>query len=163
MFTLRDVLNVAIKLEVNGERLYRDAARNVRDPELTSLLVHLADEEAAHVKWFEERLEGVNRTGVDADSALARMSENMLLNVVGDQCLSLDDVDFDSVESVIEVLDAAFDLENDTVDFYEMIAGFVNEPKVIEQLNEIIKEEMEHALALAEHVKKTRVSPPVTS
>ena len=163
MFTLQDIFDVAIKLETNGERLYREAARSALDPELASLLDHLADEEAKHETWFKERLKSLPGADLNADSALARMGRSMLRNVVGEQCLSLDNVDFGAMESVIELLDAAFDLENDTVDFYEMIASFVESPDAIEHLNEIIRTEMDHARALAEYVKKTQGAEAVTA
>lgn len=163
MFTLQDILNVAVKIETNGEKLYRDAAQNARDPELASLLLHLADEEAKHREWFERRAESLPAAALDADSALARMGRSMLQNVVGDRCLTLDDVDFGALESVIELLDVAFDLESDTVDFYEMIASFVEGRKTVEQLNEIIQCEMDHGRELAEYIKSKRVSEPVTA
>ncbi len=157
MFSIHDILDIAIKIEENGEQTYREASRKVADPTLASLLGYLADQEAEHARWFAEQKQK-SPTPVDADSALAEMGRNMLLNVVGDQSFSLSEVDLSEMDTVVEVLDAAFDLENDTVVFYEMLRGFVEDPATIEQLNAIIREEMDHARSLTEYVKTGRVS-----
>jgi rubrerythrin len=158
MFSMRDILDIAIKIEENGERTYRRAAQEVTDPRLASLLHYLADQEAEHAAWFAGGLDCVPEMTMDDDSALATMGRDMLRNVIGDQSFSLSEVDFSKMDSVIDVLDAAFDLENDTAAFYEMLASFIDEQKTLECLRKIIHEEMRHAKALAEYVSTGAVS-----
>lgn len=152
MFSMRDVLDIAVKLEENGERIYREASRNTADPRLAELLRHLADQEAEHARWFAAL--PAQCPTPDTDSALARMGRGMLRNVVGEGCLSLDDVDFTRIDSVVQLLETAIDFENDTVTFFEMIAGFVQDPETLTRLQSIIQEEMRHASALVEYVSQ---------
>jgi len=156
MFSISDILDIAIRIEENGERIYRQASGQVGDPRLASLLEHLADEEVEHARWFSAQLGSM--PAAEADSALAQMGRDLLRGVVGERCFSLDEVDLTRMESVIEVLDTAFDLENDTVVFYEMLIGFVQDPALVEQLQRIIREEMRHAQALADYVSTGAVS-----
>ena len=54
MFSANEILDMAIKLEKNGEVVYRDAIANVSNPELITLLEWMADEEVKHADWFAE-------------------------------------------------------------------------------------------------------------
>lgn len=50
MFSLKDIIDIAVQIEQNGERVYRNAAGKIEDPSLRSLLQWLADEETQHAK-----------------------------------------------------------------------------------------------------------------
>ena len=52
MFTVDDIIDLGIQIEKNGEKILRDAQTKVQNPDLASLLQWLADEEAAHGRWF---------------------------------------------------------------------------------------------------------------
>ena len=52
MFTMDDIIDIAVKIEKNGEKVYHDALQKVSDPSLISLLQWLADEEVQHADWF---------------------------------------------------------------------------------------------------------------
>ena len=54
MFNLRDVLDMAIKIERNGESVYRKALMRTNDPELVEMLTWMADEEARHANYFSD-------------------------------------------------------------------------------------------------------------
>ena len=43
---------MAIKLEKNGEVVYRDAIEKVSNPELITVLEWMANEEVKHANWF---------------------------------------------------------------------------------------------------------------
>ena len=45
MFTINEILNMAIQIEKNGEAVYRKSIEQISDPKLVSLLEWMADEE----------------------------------------------------------------------------------------------------------------------
>lgn len=50
MFSANELLDLAIKLEKNGEAVYRDAIEKIPNPELVRLLEWMADEEVKHAQ-----------------------------------------------------------------------------------------------------------------
>ena len=52
MFTMNEVVDLAVRIEVNGERVYRHATAAVSDPDIQNALTWLADQEAEHARWF---------------------------------------------------------------------------------------------------------------
>ena len=59
MFTLSEIIDLAVRIETNGQKAYRKAQGQVTDPALASMLGWLADEEAEHEKWFPSLKENV--------------------------------------------------------------------------------------------------------
>ncbi|RLB47367.1 MAG: hypothetical protein DRI90_26415 [Deltaproteobacteria bacterium] len=142
MFSLHDIVAVAIKIEQNGEQTYRDAAGKVGDPQLAELLTKLADQEVDHAEWFAAL--GERAGPVEVDQELAGMGASLLHDIVGDERFSLGDVDLTTSKGVDEVFRAAIELERDTVIFYEMIGSFLSDPVTAEQLEAIVAEETNH-------------------
>ncbi len=54
MFTIKEILDMAIRIEKNGEVVYRNAIEKISNPALVSLLKWMADEEVNHAKWFSK-------------------------------------------------------------------------------------------------------------
>lgn len=160
MFSLTDIIDIAIKIEKNGERVYREAQAKVSDKALKAMFAWLADQEQAHVEWFSQMKNTI--PAKEVDSALAEMGRNMLENVVGDQCFSLDEVDFSKMDSLVKVIETAIELENDTVLFYNMLGGFVQETETLVALQKIIEEEQKHGQTLGEFLSTGTysTSPP---
>ena len=67
-FKAGEILRVAVRIEENGERLYRHAAGLADDRKLKDLFAFLASEEAKHKKTFAEM--GLDRayTGAPAEA-----------------------------------------------------------------------------------------------
>ncbi|MBW2526666.1 MAG: ferritin family protein [Deltaproteobacteria bacterium] len=146
MFSLQDVVSIAIQVERNGERTYRRAAAQASNRELASVLNRLADDEARHAQWFSDL---ARRYGsVPIDQRLADMGSALLRGIIGDESFSLGDVDLAAADSVQEVLEAATELEHDTVIFYEMIGSFVTDRATVAHLQRIIEEERNHGQLL---------------
>jgi rubrerythrin len=53
-FDIREIFDVAIKLEESGERFYRHLAHITQDKKAQNTFTYLADEEVKHKKLFEE-------------------------------------------------------------------------------------------------------------
>ena len=53
MFTIEEILELAIKIEKNGEAVYLMAIEKWGNSSLSSLLEWMADDEVRHARWFE--------------------------------------------------------------------------------------------------------------
>ncbi len=143
---MAEIIDLAIQIEKNGERIYRKASEKMSDPSLASLLQHLADEEVAHANWFSEMKPTIKQT--TDDSSLAEKGKSILRRVLGGQAFSLGDTDFSKIDRVQGLLKLAIEFEKDTVLFYEMIRSFIENKETLDDLDAIIEEENRHAEVL---------------
>ena len=142
MFSAREIIDMAIKIERNGENYYRQAIAKVTDESLQSLFLFLADEEYEHARRFEAFKQRIKDS--DEDRKLAEISGTMLQNVVGNQRFSLDDADLAKLDSTEKLIAIAIEFEKDSILFYEMLQSFVEDPETLGELTEIIAEENRH-------------------
>ena len=150
MFTLTDIIEIALQIEKNGESTYRRAQRKTSDPSLADLLGLLADEELEHQRWFAEIK---SRVGTKpADKNLEAMGRELFQNILGEKAFSLDDVDLSQVPDIQAVMRISAEFEQDTVVFYEMLEPFVEEPQSRDDLRLIIEEEKGHLRKLQERL-----------
>ena len=155
MFSIREIFDVAIQIEKNGEKFYRDALKKISNPSLRSLLEWMADQEAEHQSWFSEKKETV-RTKVD-DVELEEMGRTILQNILGDQTFSLKEADLPKIEDVEALLQLCIEFEKDTILFYEMIGSFIEDTETSEKLDEIIEEENRHIKLLEDFEEKEEI------
>jgi rubrerythrin len=125
MFSIEDIINLAVQIEENAEKLFRDAATKVANPALVSLLHWLADEEVKHAQWFSELKPKVKKT-VD-DPQLEKMGRAILKGALEDQTFSLTNIDLSKLDQIEGLLERAIEFEYDTILFYRMIMPFVEE------------------------------------
>jgi rubrerythrin len=139
---MNDLLTVAIKLEENGEAIYRKAVERLTQKPLISLLQWMADEEASHGRWFTEFN---NRLKLETEEIqLKKMVPQALQDMMGEKTLSLEEVDFSKITTVSELLEIFIRFEKDTILFYELLQIFIEEKTVISGLQKILQEEKEH-------------------
>jgi rubrerythrin len=151
MFTSRDVIDLAVQIEKNGEKIYRGASQKVTTPEIKSLLERLAEDEARHVQWFTELKEKTeDQLG---DPKLEEMGRSILLGVLGDQSFSLKEADFSRMERIKDLFKVAIEFERDTVIFYEMIRAMIEYDETSADLNQIIEEETRHIDQFSEFLR----------
>lgn len=152
MFSIKDIVDIAIQIEENGERIYRDAAKKIKDPSLSSLLQWLADEEGKHLKWFAALKDTVPDTGDHPEQE--KIGRALLRNAVGTQNFTLKDVDFSTLEQVEDLIKLAIEFEKDTILFYKMLQPLIEDRETLDQLHEIIKEEEKHIQSFKELPKQ---------
>jgi len=150
MFTLTDIIEIALQIEKNGESTYRRAQRKTSDPSLADLLGLLADEELEHQRWFAEIKSRVGTKPVDKN--LEAMGRELFQNILGEKAFSLDDVDLSQIPDIQTVMRISAEFEQDTVVFYEMLEPFVEEPQSRDDLRVIIEEEKGHLRNLQERL-----------
>ncbi len=148
MFTAQDILDIAIRLEKNGERTYRDARLHISNDELKTLLAWIAQEEHDHARWFTELK---NRLTQGEDHHLmAELSRALVEDVVQGQAFSLQEVDFETIDSPEKMLRTFIGFEDDTIAFYEVLKTFIDDAAIAAQLEQIILEEKKHMATFQE-------------
>jgi len=146
MFSIREIIDMAIQLEKNAETFYRAAVAKMSTPSLEPVLICLANEERDHSQWFEK----LRRVAQEAEAGGQgqEISSEALRSLVGDQKFSLAEVDLANIESVKELIELAVEHEKDTIIFYQMLQSFIDDPETIKELDEIIAEEEQHIKVL---------------
>ena len=149
MFSIREIIDIAIKIEKNGESFYREAMEKISNPALKPVFLFLADQEHEHAQWFE-KLKDKKKTA-EGEQKVAEIGEAMLQNLIGDQTFSLDDANLSELDTVESLIELAIELEKDTILFYQMLQAFIEDSDTLEGLNEIIAEESRHIEILREY------------
>jgi rubrerythrin len=148
LFAITEIIDLAIKLEKNGEATYRRAVSQLENPELISLLNWMADEEVQHANWFAA-LKQQTATS-ETNPFVQEMSRELFDDLVGDQSFSLKEVDFSKIQSVEELLEVFIEFERDTAMFYELLIPFIEDEEVLAHLRRIIAEENNHIQRISE-------------
>ena len=142
MFTLKEIYDLGIQIERNGEKFYRDALKQPWSAPLASMLRMLAEEEVKHVDFFAKRKEKLDQKGEDPE--LEAMGQEMFKEILGDQTFSLKEADLSKINNIEDLRRTAIEFEKDTILFYEMVRSFVTDEETQNQLDEIIEEENRH-------------------
>jgi rubrerythrin len=157
MFSVHEILDLAIQLEKNGESVYRNAVDKVTKPDLASLLIWMADEEARHRRWFSELKQKIETHSVNP--IMTEMSRQVFAGILGDKSFSHRDVDFPSVDRLDDLIGIFLEFEKDTVLFYETLIPFIEDDETLENIKKIIAEENNHIKKLQDFlVDQTEVS-----
>ena len=150
MFSSREVLEMAIRIEKNGEKAYRDAIKSIGNQELTALLIWMADEELKHAEWFSELKE--NLTVKSRNPFLEEMSYQLFNDLLAEQSFSLKDANFAAVERISTLISVFIEFEKDSIIFYETLQPFIEEEEALKQIRIIIEEENLHIKQLQEFI-----------
>jgi rubrerythrin len=153
VFEIREILDLAIRLEKNGEATYRKAIQAPIDEELKAALEWMAQEEARHGQWFAKLQRSLDTDG--KNPFMEKMSRELFDDLVGGQSFSLKEVDFATVESIEELVGIFMEFEKDTVLFYEMVAPFIEDGETRTHLETIIAEENRHIARLKDFNPKS--------
>jgi rubrerythrin len=148
MFTLTDIRNIAVQIEQNGEETYRRAACQARDPELAYILNWMADEEKHHGELFATIID--ERTLTAEEAELEAVGRSLLQDIVRSQTFSLEQQRLGQTTRLEDLLNQSIEFENDTIEFYEFLVGFLDDVEAIAQLNGIIEQERGHVRQLEE-------------
>ena len=155
MFSTKEIIDLAIKLEKNGEAVYRSAIEKVSMPGLVPLLEWMADEEVKHADWFAQLK--LNLETKNENPFVAEMSRELFSEMLGDKNFSLKEVDFSSIENINDLVEIFIEFEKDSIIFYEVLKPFVEDPVAREHLSKIIDEEESHIERLKEITDRKEV------
>ena len=146
MFLIHEILDLAIRLEKNGESVYRNAIDKVSRPDLISLLVWMADEEVKHASWFlnlKQKLE----TGA-VNPFMAEIGREIFGDMLGEKSFSHREADFSKIERTDDLIAIFIEFEKDTILFYETLKPFIEDKDTLTGLEQIIAEENNHIAML---------------
>ncbi len=146
MFTMADIRTIAMQIEENGEATYRRAAARSADPARAELFAWMADEERSHRDQFAALEFGGPSPPEQAE--LEAMGRSLLQDIVRSQTFSLDEEQLNEAASLGALLDQAIEFEQDTIRFYEFLAGFLDQPDAVARMEAIITQERRHAREL---------------
>lgn len=146
-FTADDVFEMAVQLERNGAKFYRDAAQHTDNPEHKRLLERLAEMEVEHEKTFmnlRSKLSEKEKVSTVFDP----QNESVLyLRSLADTKVFFEKkIDLSSMKSVLK---AAITAEKDSIVFYLGMKDMVPEKYGKDKMDKIIKEEMGHIRLLS--------------
>ena len=85
-----------------------------------------------------------DRTLITEQAELETMSRSLLQDIVRNQPFSLEQQRLGQATSLEDLLLQSIEFETDTIGFYEFLAGFLDYPEAISQLNGIIEQERGH-------------------
>jgi len=153
MFSLADIIDMAVQIEKNGKDTYRKAQAQVSSDVVASMLQRLADDEAEHEKWFTQLKEKAKTTAQAPE--LEEMGRGILQNVLGDQAFSITDADFSRIENLKSLLELSIEFEKDTILFYQMLGSFIDDRGILNGLDKIIEEESRHVEQLSNSLPPT--------
>ena len=142
MFLIDDILEIAIQIEQNAEKIYRHAHKKVSNPSLASVLKWLADEELVHANWFSDHKNKLD--GRITNPKVEEMGRALLSDVMDNQSFSLEEADFSEIRQLQQLLTLAIEFEKDKVIFYKLLRAFIEDDATLGFLDSIIKEEENH-------------------
>ena len=138
MFSIQEILDLAIRLENNGESVYRQAIKEIAEPELVALLQWMAEEEVEHASWFSELKHKLKTHSTDP--FMAEMSREVFADFLGEKSFSHREVDFSNIDRTEDLVAVFIEFEKDTILFYETLKPFVEDNDTLVNLEKIIAE-----------------------
>ena len=150
VFNAEEIFEMALQIEKNGEKFYRESARKVRDSEAEDLLTRLADMEVEHQKIFK----GMKSALTEADQKAMTYDPNneaglYLASLANTKVFFEKNLDTSKLEGVFK---SALAAEKDSIAFYLGMKDLVPTGTGKEKIEEIIKEEMRHIRILGERL-----------
>jgi rubrerythrin len=153
LFSIAEIVDIAVQIEKNGEATYRNAVQKISDPSLVRLLEWMADEEANHIQWLLDLKQKVDS---DTENSFAQnMPRHLLNDTIGNQRFSLAEIDFSQIDNISDLIDIFIEFERDSILFYEMLKPFVLAADARSLLDQIIAEETLHIEKLEEVMANT--------
>jgi rubrerythrin len=150
VFNADEIFEMALQIERNGEKFYRDSAKKVKEPEARDLLARLADMEIEHQKIFR----GMKAALTAADRKAMTFDPNneaglYLASLANTKVFFEKDIDTAKLEGIFR---SALAAEKDSIAFYLGMKDLVPLGSSKDKIEDIIKEEMRHIRILGERL-----------
>lgn len=148
-FKATDIMEIAMRIEENGENFYRFSVQLAKDEEVKKIFQDLAQAEANHRKVFERIFIGLEKERLpetyDGEYA-AYLHDYVDGNVIFRK--DLFEKELSKIRDVREAVDFAIRRELDSILYYQEIKGFVPQ-KDHSAIDKIIEEERSHFKGLS--------------
>ena len=148
LFNADEVFDMAIQIERNGEKFYRDSAKRIKDLQARDLLTRLADMEIEHQEVFKD----MKTSLAPADQKAMTFDPNneaglYLASLANTKVFFEKDIDTSKLEGIFK---SALAAEKDSIAFYLGMKDVVPAGSGRDKIEDIIKEEMRHVRILGE-------------
>ena len=153
-YNLAEIFDIAIQIEINGEKFYREVAAKQSIQAVKVFLLDLAEQEAGHEKLFRKMQDRfANQINIDAlnDEFAMLYMQTEATNYVFKSSNNSETV-ADMI--LCDVLELAMNRERDSILFFmglKFLMKAVEDKKIIDKL---IEEEQFHLASLAQFSKK---------
>lgn len=144
MFNAKELYDLAIRIEENGERFYRQAVQEVDDPALKDLLKWNADEELAHRRFFMDKKKAARGADAIDGQLIDQMESFVLSDAVSEHAFSLEEADFSKIPDTSALIRTAIGFERDSIMFYEIVGSFISDDETLRAVEGIMEEERRH-------------------
>lgn len=148
LFDPREVFQIAVRIEENGERFYREMAEKIDDADVRRLFTFLAEEEVAHRRFYEgliaeaEPFEPEESYPGEYFDHLRSYAEGIIFSQ------EKFEEKMKEIEDPSAALDFAIGVEWDSIHYYQELKGLVPESRR-GQLDAIVAEERRHFVKLS--------------
>lgn len=161
LYNIRDVFDIAVRIEQNGAAFYRNAAKTVSGKEAKEFMTMLSIKEEEHESFFQTLRKKLQ---IDDDIEVAIPDEdNIILKylqmlVDGEVFVNIKPSDEIFVEGVSmeTLLKVAINFEKDTIIYFTSVKELLHLEEDKDQIDFIIREEMEHLITLVEELHKVK-------
>jgi len=148
VFNADEILEMALQIERNGEKFYRESAKRIKDSDARDLLTKLADMEIEHQKVFQ----GMRTALTPADQKALTSDPNneaglYLASLANTKVFFEKDIDTSQLQGIFK---SALAAEKDSIAFYLGMKDLVPTGSGRDKIEEIIREEMRHVRLLGE-------------
>jgi len=157
-FTALEIFEIAQQIERNGAKFYRDAATVCADKSMQRFFLQLAEMEDNHEKIFVEMRKNLeNESG---DTKLFDPNNEIVYYLraiaksAGWEGKASPHAEFAGYEMPVKVIKRAIEAEKASIDYYLGLKEFVFSPAGRNKVDEIIKEEMSHVVALQKQLEQ---------
>jgi rubrerythrin len=153
LFESNEIYMFAMRIEENGEKFYRHAAKMAKEKQPRTLFTFLADEEVKHKKTFENMLAKMERRDVEESypgEYLAYLQDYLDNKIVFSK--SAKEAEYPEVKDTLSAIDFAIQREINAVLYYHEVKRFVAVSQQ-EDIEKIIEEERRHFSQLTEMKK----------
>ena len=148
VFNADEIFEMALQIERNGEKFYRESAKRIKDSDARDLLTKLADMEIEHQKVFQ----GMRTALTPADQKAMTFDPNneaglYLASLANTRVFFEKDIDTSQLQGIFK---SALAAEKDSIAFYLGMKDLVPTGSGRDKIEEIIREEMRHVRLLGE-------------
>ncbi|PLV57625.1 ferritin family protein [Thermotoga sp. SG1] len=148
MFSAKELLNIAVRVEKDGEEFYRKLAERFEKPDIKEFFSYMARQEAEHARTFESIGEEL---GVDEETYLNLEDAEEYLKSFVEGRFFPDTVTMEKYlkeKSVEEAIDFSISVEKETIIFYYEILELLRNERAKDLVRSIINQEKQHVVKL---------------
>jgi len=151
IFNASEIFEIAINIEINGQKFYSKAAEMTKDPQVSQLLKKLGEMEVSHEEYFRKLK---NSFSEKYASSMPDIDEqlNLYLKSYADGKVFSSNVPPEALISddstVEDIFETAIDFERRTVVFFTLVKEMLPESLDRKKIDILIKEELQHVALL---------------